>query len=325
MESVIRDKTILITGGTGSFGQKFTEIALRYNPKSIRIYSRSELPQVEMQRRFSDDCLRFFVGDVRDRERLMRAMTGVDLVIHAAALKHVPICEYNPIEAVQTNIGGTANLVNCAIESGVKKVIAVSTDKAVQPVNLYGATKLVMEKLVTQANVYARQQTAFSCTRYGNVIDSRGSVLHLFREQAITGKITITSMAMTRFWLTLEQGVQFVINSIGMMKGGEIFIPKIPSVAIYVLAVAAAPNCIREIVGIRPGEKLHEILLTPEEARHAKEFEDHYRIHPEFPFWTEDTYWDETGDALPEDFSYTSNNNNWLSVEEIEEVISDVH
>lgn len=312
----IRDKVILITGGTGSFGQEFAEIALReHNPKAIRIFSRGELLQQEMCLKFKDDPrLRFFIGDVRDRERVYRAMNGVDIVVHAAALKQVPICEYNPIEAVRTNIDGAINVIDAAINNGVEKVVAISTDKAVHPVNLYGATKLVAEKLFIQANTYTGgRETSLSCVRYGNVIGSRGSVIPLFLEQGKSGKITITDERMTRFWITLEQGVHFVIDCIGRMHGGEIFIPRMPSMKITDLADTIDPAAEMAVIGIRPGEKVNEILLTEEEARHAREFDDYFVIEPEHPFWKKEKL--EGGKPLPEGFGHTSDNNSWWLTE----------
>lgn len=308
----LSDKVILLTGGTGSFGQRFTEIALReHSPKAIRVFSRGELLQHEMRLKFKDDPrLRFFIGDVRDRDRLYRAMNGVDIVVHAAALKQVPTAEYNPIEAVRTNIDGAVNLVDAAIDNGAAKIMAISTDKAVHPVNLYGATKLVMERLLIQANVYAGGRGGkFSCVRYGNVVGSRGSVVPLFFEQRKNGVVTITDDRMTRFWITLEQGVRFVINCIERMQGGEIFVPKIPSMRIVELADVVAPGAKRKVTGIRPGEKVNEVLLTEEEARHAREFDDHFVIEPEHPFWSRDRV--PGGKPLPEGFRYTSDNNDW--------------
>lgn len=312
----LANKVILVTGGTGSFGQKFTEVVLQeHNPKAIRIFSRGELLQQEMSQRFNDDeKLRFFIGDVRDRERVYRAMNGVDIVVHAAALKQVPTCEYNPIEAVKTNIDGAVNVIDAAIDNGIEKAIAISSDKAVHPVNLYGATKLVMERLFVQANVYTGwRKTHFSCTRYGNVVGSRGSVVPLFLQQKANGKITVTDERMTRFWITLEQGVRFVIDCIGRMQGGEVFVPKIPSMKITDLAEVIAPGVEREIIGIRPGEKVDEILLPEEEARHAQEFDDYFVIEPEYHFWRKDNLGG--GKPLPEGFRYTSDNNGWWLTE----------
>lgn len=314
-------KVILVTGGAGSFGQKFVEVVLRdHNPKSIRVYDNRELAQVEMERCFKDQRLRFLLGDVRDRNRLKRAMDGVDIVVHAAALKHVPVCEYNPIEAVRTNIDGAINVIDAAIDNRVQKVITISTDKAVQPVNLYGATKMVAENLFVQSNSYCGDKsTIFSCSRYGNVVGSSGSVVPLFKEQKKKGELTITDERMTRFWITLEEGVNFVINCIGIMKGGEIFIPKIKSMKIVDLADAIAPEAVKKIIGIRPGEKLHEMLFTEEESRHAKEFNDYFIIEPEFSFW--DCQNHKEGKLISEVFRYSSETNkDWLKKGDILEI-----
>ena len=307
----LEGKTILLTGGTGSFGQKFTEIVLKHhNPKVIRIFSRGELLQQQMNYKFAEERLRFFIGDVRDRERVNRAMNGVDIVVHAAALKQIPTCEYNPIEAVKTNIDGAINIIDAAIDNGVNKVLAITTDKAVHPVNLYGATKLVSEKLFCQANVYTGdRRTRFSLVRYGNVVGSRGSVIPLFLEQVNAGEIAITDERMTRFWITLEEGVRFVIKCINMMQGGDIFIPKIPSMRITDIADILIPGAKRNIVGIRPGEKLHEVLLSEEEARHSREFDDYFVIEPEAPFWNRESLIE--GKAIPESYTYSSDSNNW--------------
>ena len=317
-----QDKTILLTGGTGSFGKMFTKTVLKEkNPKKLIIYSRDELKQHEMRvAGFNDERLRYFIGDVRDKDRMYRAMNGVDIVVHAAALKQVPACEYNPIEAIKTNINGAENIVEAAIDRGVQQVLALSTDKAANPVNLYGATKLVAEKLFVQANAYAGGSgTKFSCVRYGNVVGSRGSVIPLFREQRKSGIITLTDDRMTRFWLTLEQGVAFVLNSIEMMKGGEVFIPKIPSMRITDLAEAIAPGCEIRTIGIRPGEKLHESLISPEEARHTLELEDIYIIQPTHPWWKEHVY--EDAKPMPEGSQYSSDGNDWwLTHEELMEM-----
>ena len=318
---IFDEKTILITGGTGSFGKKITETLLsEHNPETVRIYSRGELLQMEMQNRFDDSRLRFLIGDVRDRDRLYRAASGVDIIVHAAALKQVPACEYNPIEAARTNIDGAVNVIDAAIDNSVEKVIAISTDKAVHPVNLYGATKMVAEKLFIQGNAYTgRGNARFSCIRYGNVIGSRGSVIPLFKEQRKTGIITITDDLMTRFWITLEQGVRFVMDSLARMKGGEIFVPKISSMNILDLAEAIAPDAEKKIIGIRAGEKLHEILLTEDEARHTKEFDDYFVIEPEHPFWDAVNYKD--GNAPPAGFRYTSDNNDkWLTREQLKKI-----
>jgi len=318
------DKVILITGGTGSFGKKMTKILLaEKNPRKIIIFSRDELKQHEMRvSGYDDPRLRYFIGDVRDRDRLVRALHGVDVVVHAAALKQVPACEYNPMEAVKTNIIGTSNVLEAALDAGVKKVLALSTDKAVSPVNLYGGTKLVAEKLVIQSNAYAAgTSTRYSCVRYGNVVGSRGSVVPLFLKQRANGKITITDERMTRFWLSLEQGVHFVINCIEQMEGGEVFVPKIPSTKVVDLARAIAPEAEIGIIGIRPGEKLHEDLLSPDEARHTVELERMYVIQPAEAIWFGYS-WKDRGKTLPDGFSYTSDTNTeWLDVEGIKEYI----
>ena len=321
--SIFDDKTILLTGGTGSFGKKFTEMLLNSsNPRSIRIFSRGELLQMEMRNTFIDPRIRFFIGDVRDGNRVHRAMNGVDIVVHAAALKQVPTCEYNPLEAVKTNIEGSINIIDAAIDNSVEKVMAISTDKAVHPVNLYGATKMVAEKMFIQANTYtgAAGKTKFGCVRYGNVVGSRGSVIPLFKEQQQTGSITITDDRMTRFWLTLDQGVQFVINSIERMKGGEIFVPKIPSMKIIDLANVIAPEAKKNVIGIRAGEKLHEVLLTEDESRHTKEYDSFYLIEPEHAFWGKQVY--DNGKVLPEGFRYTSENNQiWLTDADLKKIV----
>ena len=320
---ILKGKVILLTGGTGSFGHKFTEIVLnKHDPEAIRIFSRGEKKQLDMMKKFNDKRLRFFIGDVRDKDRLRRAMTDVDIVVHAAALKQVPACEYNPIEAVRTNIEGAINVIDNAIDDGVDRVMAISTDKAVHPVNLYGATKMTAEKLFIQGNSYSGGgKTKLSCVRYGNVIGSRGSVVPLFLEQRETGTITITDETMTRFWITLEQGVNLVIASINNMNGGEIFIPKIPSMNITDLAEAIAPGAKQKIIGIRPGEKIHEILLTEDEARHAREFDTYFVIEPEHPFWTAERRI-KGGKSLSPEFRYTSENNSrWLTQQELQSIL----
>ncbi|HEY3272823.1 MAG TPA: UDP-N-acetylglucosamine 4,6-dehydratase (inverting) [Methanocella sp.] len=322
--SLFDGKTVLVTGGTGSFGKKFTEIVLKEsNPKSIRIYSRGELLQMEMEKQFHDDRLRFMIGDVRDKDRLCRAMNGVDIVIHAAALKHVPACEYNPIEAVKTNIEGAINVIDAAINNKVSKVMALSTDKAVHPVNLYGATKMVAEKLFIQGNVYTgMEKTRFSCVRYGNVVGSRGSVVPIFKAQRQNGEITITDEHMTRFWITLDQGVRLVINGLEMMKGGEIFVPKIPSMKVTDLADVIAPGARKKIIGIRPGEKLHEVLLTEEESAHTRDFGDYFVIEPEFSFWKSDNH--KGGQPIAKAIHYASDNNTiWLTKESLKKITDD--
>ena len=321
MENLLDWKSlnILVTGGTGSFGKKFIEIMMRnFKPNKIIIFSRDELKQHEMRMSgFDDPSLRFFIGDVRDKNRLKRAMRKVDIVIHAAALKQVPSCEYNPFEAIKTNVLGAQNIIDAAIDCGVKKVVALSTDKAVNPVNLYGATKLCSEKIFIQGNAYAGvQDTRFSCVRYGNVIGSRGSVIPLFVDQRKKGKITITDTRMTRFWISLEQAVEVVVKALCHMQGGEIFVPKIPSMKIVDLAEAIAPDCEIEIIGIRPGEKLHEILITEEDGRYTVDYDGLYVILPQFAWWRRQNYKDAS--KLPEEFSYTSNNNNrWLTLNQL--------
>jgi UDP-N-acetylglucosamine 4,6-dehydratase len=315
----LQNKNILITGGTGSFGKACAEILVReYRPQRLIIFSRDELKQHEMRLAgFDDPCLRYFIGDVRDVDRLRRAMVGVDVVIHAAALKQVPACEYNPIEAIQTNVNGGKNVIEAALDSHVQRVLALSTDKAVNPINLYGATKLVSEKLFVQANAYrGGDPIRFSCVRYGNVVGSRGSVVPLFRDQRKTGRITVTDPRMTRFWMTLEQGARFVLASIEIMAGGEVFIPKIPSMRIVDLARAIAPDCEIHEIGIRVGEKMHEVLLSEDEARHSVEIEDRYVITPMHPWWKDQPI--PLGSPLPEGFRYTSDTNTeWLTVEQL--------
>jgi UDP-N-acetylglucosamine 4,6-dehydratase len=315
----LRGKVILITGGTGSFGRAFIQKVLaEHDPSAIRIYSRDELKQSEVAEAFAGERrLRFFVGDVRDAGRLAMACRGVDVIVHAAALKQVPICEYNPFEAVQTNIVGAENVVAAAIASEVPKTIALSTDKAVNPLNLYGATKLCAEKIVAQANAYAgREPSAFSSVRYGNVVGSRGSVVPLFKRQAANGRLTITDPAMTRFWITLERAVEFVIDCLGRMEGGETFVPRIPSMRVQEMADALAPEAEREVIGLRPGEKMHEVLITEDESRNASHFEDYYVIYPQFPFWRSDDY--RRGQALPPGFRYSSDlNDDWLDADAI--------
>jgi len=319
------EKIILVTGGTGSLGKHFTKIMLeKYHPRAIRIFSRDELKQHEMRQHFPDtdgSAMRYFIGDVRDLDRLKRAMDEVDIVIHAAALKQVPACEYNPFEAVKTNIHGAKNVIDAAIDTGVEQVIAVSTDKAVNPVNLYGATKLCAEKIFIQGNSYSGPgRTRFSCVRYGNVIGSRGSVVPLFMEQKKQGKITITDKRMTRFWITLDQAVELVIKALYHMQGGEIFVPEIPSMKIMDLARAVAPECEVEIIGIRPGEKLHEALITKEEGRNTVAYEGMYVIMPNYSWWERKNY--EAGQRLSKGFVYTSNKNDrWLTVEDLKKII----
>ena len=316
-------KTILVTGGTGSFGKKFTRMVLdRYDVNKLIIFSRDELKQAQMRAEFGDNPkLRFFIGDVRDKERLYRAFDGVDIVIHAAALKRVPECEYNPFEAIKTNVIGAQNIIDAAIDRGVSKIVALSTDKAVNPINLYGATKLCSDKLFIAGNSYVGgKDIRFAVVRYGNVVGSRGSVVPLFMKLKNTGKLPITDPRMTRFWITLEEGVEMVFTALEKMQGGEVFVPKIPSMKITDLAKAIAPECELEIVGIRPGEKLHESLITASDARHTLEFDNYYIIQPEFSWWRLGNHKD--GKPIEEDFEYTSDKNEeWLTVEEMREML----
>lgn len=321
------DKVIMVTGATGSFGKKFIEIMLaEYHPAKLIIFSRDELKQHEMQLNgFTHPTLRYFIGDVRDLERLRRAMAGVDIVVHAAALKQVPACEYNPMEAIKTNILGSSNVIDAALDCNVKKVLALSTDKAVNPVNLYGATKLAAEKLFVQSNAYAAgKPTRFSCVRYGNVVGSRGSVVPMFLKQRENGKLTITDERMTRFWISLEDGVRFVIRCIEQMQGGEVFVPKIPSMRIVDLARVIAPDAELEVIGIRPGEKLHEMLIHEDEARAAIELDDMYVVQPSTELWFGHN-WQGRGKPLPDGFRYASDTNpEWLTLEQIKAIINEV-
>ena len=316
---------LLVTGGTGSFGKMFVRIMqAEYHPKKLIIFSRDELNQYEMYNSGLDQQnLRYFIGDVRDKERLYRAFKGVDIVVHAAALKQVPSCEYNPFEAVMTNIMGARNVIDAAIDYGVKQVIALSTDKAASPINLYGATKMVAEKLFVQANSYrGLEGTRFSCVRYGNVVGSRGSVIPLFLSQRSNGKITITDVRMTRFLISLKQGVNFVISCIERMQGGEVFVPKIPSMKIMDVAKAIAPECEIVYVGIRPGEKLHETLISLDEARQTYELTDRFVIMPAYHGWGSLDY--KNYKPVDESFSYTSDTNTkWLTGEELKAIIND--
>ena len=306
-----KDKVVLVTGGTGSFGKKFIQTMLRdYHPAKIIVFSRDELKQHEMRAAgYDHPSLRYFIGDIRDKERCKRAFDGVDVVIHAAALKQVPACEYNPMEAIKTNILGSSNVIDAALDAGVKKVLALSTDKAVNPINLYGATKLAAEKLFVQSNAYAGgSATRFSCVRYGNVVGSRGSVVPVFLKQRATGTVTITDDRMTRFWISLEQGVRFVIRCVEQMEGGEVFVPKIPSMKVIDLARAVAPDAQINIVGIRPGEKLHEVLISEDEARTTLELDDMYVVQPELAFWAQQGglhKWERVGRKLPAGFRYS--------------------
>jgi UDP-N-acetylglucosamine 4,6-dehydratase/5-epimerase len=322
---ILKDKTVLITGATGSFGTKFLELLLeKHEPRTVRLFSRDELKQSEMQRRFADDDrVRFLLGDVRDLSRLVRATRGVDVIVHAAALKQVPACEYNPFEAIQTNVVGAENVVTAAIENDVPLTMALSTDKAVNPVNLYGASKLCAEKIFTQGNAYATDSSArFANVRYGNVVGSRGSVIPLFKAQAPTGVLTITDERMTRFWITLEAAVDFVTGCLGNMHGGETFVPKIPSMRVMDMAEALAPDAEHRIMGIRPGEKLHEVLLTEDESRHSVETDNGFVIYPEYASWGLEPI---EGKTPPEGFRYASDNNTeWLDVDALRAMAADV-
>ena len=323
---MFNDKSILITGGTGSFGKQYVNTLLeRYQPKKLIIYSRDELKQFEMEQTFNQDCMRYFIGDVRDRDRLIQAMNGVDYVIHAAALKQVPAAEYNPMECIKTNIHGAENVIQAALANNVEKVIALSTDKAANPVNLYGATKLASDKLFVAANNLAGgHKTRFAAVRYGNVVGSRGSVVPFFKNRIDEGcdHLPITNASMTRFWITLQQGVDFVLKNFGRMHGGEIFVPKIPSVKVVDLARAMAPNLPHKIIGIRPGEKLHEIMCPSDDSHLTLEFADHYVMKPAIQF---SSYVDflvnnlcETGQPVEQGFEYHSGKNpHFLTSEEI--------
>ena len=321
----LEGRSILITGGTGSFGKRFARLLLEeHRPRRVIIYSRDELKQHDMAYTppFDDERVRYFIGDVRDRSRLFRALNDVDIVVHAAAMKQVPACEYNPIEAVRTNIDGATNLIEAAIDARVAKVLAISTDKAVNPVNLYGATKLVAEKLFIQGNSYVgKGVTRFSCVRYGNVVGSRGSVVPLFIKQRSSGEITLTDDRMTRFWITLEHAARFVLKSLQDMQGGEVFVPKIPSMRIGDLAAVLAPECKVHVVGIRPGEKLHEVLVSRDESRHALEQSERFIVQPAFPWWTGALT---TGEPMAPDTEYASDSNGqWLSSDDLRKLLEE--
>ncbi|MBQ3167373.1 UDP-N-acetylglucosamine 4,6-dehydratase (inverting) [Campylobacter sp.] len=328
---MFNNKNILITGGTGSFGKKYTQILLKnYKPNKIIIYSRDELKQYEMASEFSHSSMRYFIGDVRDESRLNTAMNGVDFVIHAAAMKHVPIAEYNPMECIKTNIHGAQNVINASLKNRVEKVIALSTDKACNPVNLYGATKLASDKLFIAANNIAGQSpTRFSVVRYGNVVGSRGSVVPLFKKLIENGakELPITDERMTRFWITLEDGVKFVLKNFERMHGGELFIPKIPSMKITDLAATLAPNLPIKLIGIRPGEKLHEIMISADDALHSLEFDDHYVITPSIRFYDKEANFainklGQKGSSIKSGFEYRSDNNTqWLNQQSLKEMI----
>ena len=320
------NKSILITGGTGSFGRQYVKTILdQYEPKRLVVYSRDELKQFEMEQEFHQDCMRYFIGDVRDRDRLIEAMSGVDFVIHAAALKQVPAAEYNPMECIMTNIHGAENVIQAALANNVEKVIALSTDKAANPINLYGATKLVSDKLFVAANNFAgAHRTRFAAVRYGNVVGSRGSVVPFFRKQIAKGvdHLPITDAAMTRFWITLQQGVDFVLKNLGRMHGGEIFVPKIPSVKVVDLASAMAPELPHKIIGIRPGEKLHEVMCPSDDSHLTLEFHDHYVIRPTISFSGPVDFATnkagETGMPVASGFEFHSGTNpHFLTVDEI--------
>jgi len=319
----LQDQVVLVTGGTGSFGNQFVQTLLRQRPpRKLIIFSRDELKQFDMRQRFNEQdhpCLRYFIGDVRDRERLYRAMDGVDIVIHAAALKQVPTAEYNPIEVIKTNVLGAANLIDAAIDRNVQRVIALSTDKAANPINLYGATKLCSDKLFVAANGYSgRHGTRFSVVRYGNVMGSRGSVIPYFQQMRATGVLPVTDPKMTRFWITLEQAVEFVLGCLERMYGGEIFVPKIPSMNIVDLARAIAPECRLDIVGVRPGEKLHETMVPEDDARNTVEYDDCFVIRAPGANGAVNR---NGGRPCPEGFRYSSDNNSsWLTVEQLQQL-----
>ncbi len=322
---MLNGKVILITGGTGSFGKKCAKIILeKYKPKKLIIFSRDELKQFEMEQEISEadyPCLRYFIGDVRDKERVYRAFQGVEFVIHAAALKQVPAAEYNPFEAIKTNVIGAENIINAAIDQGVKKVIALSTDKAANPINLYGATKLCSDKLFIAGNAYVgERETLFSVVRYGNVVGSRGSVIPFFKKILSAGEkvLPITDPRMTRFWITLPVGVQFVLDCLKRTIGGELFVPKIPSMNIMDLAKAMAPNCETKVIGIRPGERLHEIMISSDDSRRTLEYDDFYLIKPDMPFMAERFNNDNGGKSVKDGFEYNSGNNTrWLTADEL--------
>jgi len=334
---MLNDKSILITGGTGSFGQKFIEMILkRYNPSRVIIYSRDEFKQDVVRKKFSSQLskeqfskLRFFIGDVRDKDRLYRAFKGVDYVIHAAAMKQVPACEYNPFEAIKTNIHGAQNIIDAALDNGIKKVVALSTDKAVNPINLYGGTKLVSDKLFISANAYSGGKgTVFSVVRYGNVAGSRGSVIPFFKELIESGakELPITDFRMTRFWITLEEGVELVFKALEESKGGETYISKIPSFKIIDLARAMLPNAILKEVGIREGEKLDEVMITKDDSRYTYEYENHYIIYPHFEWWNTRKFFTNGGRPVQEGFEYNSGtNSHWLDIEELRKLLIELN
>ncbi|SHE87518.1 UDP-N-acetylglucosamine 4,6-dehydratase (inverting) [Tissierella praeacuta DSM 18095] len=334
---MLNNKSILITGGTGSFGQKFIEMIFdRYSPSRVIVYSRDEFKQDMVKRKFSSKLtkeqfskLRFFIGDVRDKDRLYRALKGVNYVIHAAAMKQVPACEYNPFEAIKTNINGAQNIVDAALDCGVKKVVALSTDKAVNPINLYGGTKLVSDKLFISANAYSGGKgTIFSVVRYGNVAGSRGSVIPFFKELIEKGEkeLPITDFRMTRFWITLEEGVELVFKALGESKGGETYISKIPSFKITDLAKAMLPDCKLKEVGIREGEKLHEVMVTKDDSRMTYEYKNHYIVYPHFDWWNSERFFTEGGQPIEDGFEYNSGSNEkWLDIKELKELLAQLN
>jgi len=328
---MLNEKSILITGGTGSFGRQFVRLALqRFKPRRLVVYSRDELKQYEMQQELNAPCMRYFLGDVRDRDRMVQAMRGIDIVIHTAALKQVPAAEYNPMECVKTNVYGAQNVVAAAIENEVERVVALSTDKAANPINLYGATKLVSDKLfVAGNNLAGGHKTRFAVARYGNVVGSRGSVVPLFRELLAKGgrELPITDPRMTRFWITLRQGTEFVLKSLERMRGGETFVPKIPSARITDLAEAMAPGVSTKVIGIRPGEKLHEVMCPKDDSHLTLEFADHYVIRPTIQFNVPVDHarnaLGETGKPVAPDFEYNSGtNSHFLSVRELSQLLA---
>jgi len=327
---MLNDKTILITGGTGSFGKKVIQLVLeKYEPKKLIVFSRDELKQFEMQQRWNMKdypCVRYFLGDVRDKERLLRAFSGVDYVIHAAALKQVPAAEYNPQECIKTNVLGAMNIIDAALQCGVKKIVALSTDKACNPINLYGATKLCSDKLFVAANVYGGfDGTRFSVVRYGNVVGSRGSVVPFFKERMETGVLPITDPRMTRFWITLAQGAEFVLKCLEIGRGGEIFVPKIPSMKMTELAKAICPECEQKIVGIRPGEKIHEMLISEDEARNTVDFAECFVVQPHLKRRKELLDVEGDGKMCPEGFLYTSDKNPmFMTVDDLKQMVLEI-
>ncbi len=329
ISEMINDKSILITGGTGSFGHAFVRTCLeRFQPRKLIVFSRDELKQHEMAQEFpvsAHPCMRYFIGDVRDVDRLEMALRGVDIVVHAAAMKHVPAAEYNPFECIRTNVHGAENIVQAATRVGVPKVIALSTDKAANPINLYGASKLASDKIFVAANNMSAGQASFSVVRYGNVIGSRGSVVPFFKKLIANGAthLPITDPRMTRFWITIEQGVEFVLSSLEMMQGGEVFVPKIPSMKVSDLALVMAPKLAQETVGIRPGEKLHEIMITTDDARLTLELADRFVIQPAFNIWNPDFYLNAGAKPVPDGFHYSSDTNSeWLSIDEMSALLN---